>query len=171
MTAPVDPMTAILNRLRIALGPTAPVVENGSRPLYAKVLRLHHLEPGKLACAVFFEGSLVLAMLLAFTDLVSWYGVLTLPVTVAAMVKLNDLVAGRLPNPHAPRRPSRLGVVPTLAGGNGGRVPTFDGASSTDSEPLAGEDTAVLGFVPVKPAPFGEATTQFQKLPKIDGSP
>lgn len=142
MTAQVDAVTALLNRLRTVLGPPAPIVENGSRPLYATVLRLRHLEPGKLACAVFFEGSMVLAMLLAFTDLVSWYGVLTLPATVAAMVKLNDLIAGRLPNPHAPRRPSRLGTVPTPASEPGGRVATFD-----------------------------EATTQLQELPRIDRSP
>jgi hypothetical protein len=106
-------------------------------PLYARVLRLRHLEPGKLACALFFEGSIGLALLLAFTDLVSWYGVLALPVTVAAMVKLNDAVAGRLPDPHIPRRPARP------------REP----APASDSQP-DDVDTAVLGFIPVRPRPF-----------------
>ncbi|WP_344653108.1 hypothetical protein [Cryptosporangium japonicum] len=58
-----------------------------------------------MLCALFFEGSIVLAMLLAFADLVSWWGVLATPAVVAAMVKLNDVVAGRLPDPHAARRP------------------------------------------------------------------
>jgi hypothetical protein len=101
-------VTYLINRLRTVLGPTAPVVQDSQRPLYARVLRLRHIEPGKLACAAFFEGSIVLAMMLAFVDLVSWYGVLALPVTVAAMVKFNDVVAGRLPNPHAPRRPAPI---------------------------------------------------------------
>ena len=97
-------MTYLINRVRTALGPTAPLAQDNQRPLYARVLRLRHIGPTKLACAAFFEGSIVLAMMLAFVDLVSWYGVLALPVTVAAMVKLNDVVAGHLPDPHAPRR-------------------------------------------------------------------
>lgn len=90
-----------------------------------------------MLCALFFEGSIVLAMLLAFADLVSWWGVIATPATVAAMVKLNDVVAGRLPDPHAARRPrARPEVLPTASAGSG--------------EPSADEtDTAVLGVVAV----------------------
>lgn len=64
------------------------------RPLYAKILRLRHINPSPVACFAFFEGSLAVAILLALTETVSWWVVLILPVTVALMVKLNDVVAG-----------------------------------------------------------------------------
>ncbi|MFI6763219.1 hypothetical protein ACIBF5_29215 [Micromonospora sp. NPDC050417] len=63
------------------------------RPLYSRVLRLHHVDPGGLLCFLFFEGTVALGLLLALAELVNWWGVLVLPVTVAVMVKMNDLVA------------------------------------------------------------------------------
>lgn len=77
-------------------------------------------------CALFFEGSIVLAMLLAFADLVSWWGVLATPATVAAMVKLNDVVVGRLPDPHAARRPRARPDVPTFDDATVPLVPVRD---------------------------------------------
>ncbi|MGH3545552.1 MAG: hypothetical protein ACRDPW_06470 [Mycobacteriales bacterium] len=65
-------------------------------PWYARVLRLQNLQPGSVACFIFLEGSIALSALLAFAELVSWWAVLVLPLTVAAMVKLNDYVAGKL---------------------------------------------------------------------------
>ncbi len=70
-------------------------------PWYARVLRLRHLQPGSVACLGFLEGSIALAALLAFAELVSWWAVIVVPLTVAAMVKLNDYVAGRV-QPPAP---------------------------------------------------------------------
>lgn len=70
--------------------------QNSKAPRYARILRLRHLAPGGFACFAFFEGSIVLAVLLAFAELVSWWAVVVVPVTVAAMVKLNDYVAGKL---------------------------------------------------------------------------
>lgn len=64
------------------------------RPLYARVLRLRHLNPGGLLCFVFLEGTAALGLLLALAELVSWWGILALPALVAVLVKLNDLVAG-----------------------------------------------------------------------------
>ena len=46
-----------------------------------------------MLCFLFFEGTVALAVLLALAELVTWWAVLVLPVVVAAMVKLNDLVA------------------------------------------------------------------------------
>jgi hypothetical protein len=69
------------------------------QPLYARMLGLRHLSPGGLLCFVFLEGSLALGALLALAELVSWWGVLVLPVAVAVMVKFNDLVAGWLAPP------------------------------------------------------------------------
>lgn len=63
------------------------------RPLYARVLRLRYLDPGATLCFVFFEGTVVLGLLLALAELVSWWAVLVLPATVAVMVKVNDVVA------------------------------------------------------------------------------
>ncbi|MGI8647572.1 MAG: hypothetical protein ACR2JX_05000 [Mycobacteriales bacterium] len=73
-----------------------PTPEIGKAPYYARILRLRHLRPSGFACFVFFEGSVGLAVLLAFAELVSWWAVIVVPATVAAMVKLNDYVAGKL---------------------------------------------------------------------------
>jgi hypothetical protein len=72
------------------------------RPLYARVLRLKHITPGGLLCFVFLEGAVALGVLLALAELVSWWGVLLLPLMVALMVKLNDVIAGLLPRPAGP---------------------------------------------------------------------
>ena len=76
--------------------------ESRRQPLYASVLGLRHIHPGGVLCFLFFEFVVAAAMLLALIGFVSWWGVLVLPVTVAAMVKLNDIVAGRLPRRSEP---------------------------------------------------------------------
>lgn len=92
------------------------------QPLYARVLRLRNLTPSGLLCFVFLEGAVVLGVLLALAELVSWWGVVVLPVTVALMVKFNDLVAGAfVPQPVAtgsvPARATevRSAAMPSLA--------------------------------------------------------
>jgi len=134
---------------------------NQQRPLYARILRLRHVEPGKVLCALFFEGSIVLAMLLAFADLVSWWGVLATPAVVAAMVKLNDVVVGRLPDPHSARRPPRVRPLSEAAAGSAGGV-------AGDSDVLAGEpDTTVLGIVRVG-SEDADTTVPLPPLPASD---
>jgi hypothetical protein len=64
------------------------------RPLYARLLRLRYLHPGGVACFLLFEGTIVLGLLLALSELVDWQVVVLLPAGVAVMVKLNDLLAG-----------------------------------------------------------------------------
>lgn len=66
----------------------------GRRPLYPRLLRLRYLRMGALNSFLLFEGMIALAALLAFAELVSWWAMAALPLTVAAMVKLNDLVTG-----------------------------------------------------------------------------
>ncbi len=73
----------------------------GHRPLYARMLRLKFLEPSGFLCFVFLEGAVALGILLALAELVSWWGVLALPATVAIMVKLNDVIASSLTPPPA----------------------------------------------------------------------
>lgn len=74
------------------VGPLAD--EAKRRPLYARVLRLRHLHPSGMACAVLLEGSVAVALLLALAELVSWWALIMLPALVALLVKANDLVAG-----------------------------------------------------------------------------
>lgn len=72
---------------------TVPTDEERYRPLYARVLGLRFVNPGGVLCFLFFEGAAALAVLLALAELVNWWAVLVLPTAVAAMVKLNDVVA------------------------------------------------------------------------------
>ncbi|MEU5905226.1 hypothetical protein [Micromonospora sp. NPDC047527] len=72
---------------------TIPADEERYRPLYARLLGLRFVNPGGVLCFLFFEGTIALAVLLALAELVTWWAVLVLPLVVAAMVKLNDMVA------------------------------------------------------------------------------
>lgn len=82
--------------------------ESRQQPLYSRLLGLQYVTPNGFLCFMFFEGAVALGVLLALAELVSWWGVLALPVTVALMVKLNDVVAGAvMQTPTArPARPS-----------------------------------------------------------------
>jgi hypothetical protein len=84
-----------------------------SRPFYARMLRLRYLAPSGFLCFVFLEGAVALGFLLALAELVSWWGVLVLPIAVALMVKLNDAVTGALIRPVPEVVP--LGMVPVAA--------------------------------------------------------
>ncbi|WP_250009150.1 hypothetical protein [Actinoplanes sp. M2I2] len=90
----------------------------GHRPLYARMLRLRTLTPSGFVCFVFLEGAIALGILLALAELVSWWGVLVLPATVAIMVKLNDVIAGSLtpPAPLGPSPSAGLGAAARSAG-------------------------------------------------------
>ena len=121
------------------------------RPLYARIIGLQYLTPSGFLCFVFFEGAVALGILLALAELVSWWGVLVLPLTVAAMVKLNDVIAGAV---------SRPAVVPAgaptavrqRAGGTGTparRVPVRPATMELSTPPPAvaeptGDVTAVV---------------------------
>lgn len=120
--------------------------ERPHQPLYARVLRLRHLAPSGLLCFVFLEGAVVLGILLALAELVSWWGVVVLPVTVALMVKFNDLVAGAFTPPPATGtatsvrasvlRPAAMGQPAFPSDGNGSSAgpafgSRFDGSGPT----------------------------------------
>jgi len=119
------------------------------RPLYARMLGLRHLSPGGLLCFVFLEGAIALGILLALAELVSWWGVMILPVTVAVMVKLNDVIAGSVTRPSAsarpvtarapvPRRPNgAVGGSPTPVGEETTRLPGVTQAGVTVKRPWA----------------------------------
>ena len=100
-----------------------------TRPLYARTLRLKHITPGGLLCFVFLEGAAALGILLALAELVSWWGVIVLPLTVALMVKLNDVIAGMLPRSAPAGEPvaARAAVRRSIAGESTTRLPAGQG--------------------------------------------
>lgn len=131
------------------------------QPLYARMLCLRHVTPSGFLCFVFLEGSVALGFLLALAELVSWWGVFVLPITVAVMVKLNDVVAGVLTRPaggrseltkgdlalaRAPtvdlRRPGRL-VDPRAAGRRKGRRGVDRDIESRPAADLRGAERTV----------------------------
>lgn len=65
-----------------------------SRSLYHRLLGLRHYQPGPVVTALLFEGSIGVAAVLSLAEILEWWSVLALPLAVAAVVKLNDLVAG-----------------------------------------------------------------------------
>jgi hypothetical protein len=84
------------------------------RPLYAKALFLRNIDPSPIMCFVFFEGAIALGVALWLAELGEWWAAVLLPITVAAMVKLNDVLAGRtgrragrVPARPAEQRPER----------------------------------------------------------------
>lgn len=95
-----------MSRVRSSRGGVArggsETAEERHRPLYARALRLKHLTPNGFLCFAYLEGSIALGILLALAELVSWWGVLVLPATVAIMVKLNDAVAGAVSRTAVP---------------------------------------------------------------------
>lgn len=76
---------------RVRLVGTA--AEPRPRTLYARMLRLRQLNPSGMLCFVFFEGAVIVGLLLALAELVSWWVMLVLPTAVSIMVKANDVVA------------------------------------------------------------------------------
>ena len=74
----------------------APHRPQSRRPLYARVLGLRYVRPTALVSFLLFECAIAVAALLALAELVSWWAVVVLPASVAAMVKLNDLVTGEM---------------------------------------------------------------------------
>jgi hypothetical protein len=72
------------------------------------VLGLQYLRPSGLLCFLFFEGAVALGVLLALAELMNWWVVAALPAAVAAMVKLNDVIAGAIAYAGA-RRTKALG--------------------------------------------------------------
>ncbi|GGN86830.1 hypothetical protein GCM10010112_68840 [Actinoplanes lobatus] len=129
--------------------------DEANRPLYARALRLRRLAPSGLLCFVFLEGAVVLGILLALAELVSWWGVLVLPVTVALMVKFNDLVAGVItPRPVATETASaRVSVLRPATMPEHGPAP-----SETLSEYRPVDETGAARYAPErKTADYGPA--------------
>jgi hypothetical protein len=79
--------------------------EREHRPLYWRMLGLHHVQPNGWLRALFVEGALALGVVLALAEAASIWTIVALPVSVAVLVKANDLIAGVLSgNPSGKRR-------------------------------------------------------------------
>ncbi|MGH3646693.1 MAG: hypothetical protein ACRDTM_05915 [Micromonosporaceae bacterium] len=108
-----------------------------SRPLYARVLRLKHIRPGSVLCFVFFELTIFVAAVLGFAELISWWMVPVLPVVVAVMVKLNDVIAGAAAG-TPPASPERS---------DDDELADYGSSEPDEAEPVgyADDETVVLG--------------------------
>lgn len=102
--------------------------------MYARVLGLQYLRPSNLLCFAFFEGAIALAALLALAELAQWWVVLVLPASIAAMVKLNDVIAGAV---QAVQRAGGSGHAPKALGR--AKVPVATAAFEHD----AGADESI----------------------------
>jgi hypothetical protein len=118
------------------------------RPLYWRLLRLRCVHPRAAVTFLLFEGSIVLGVLLALAEIISPLGAVTIPVAVAVMVKLNDVVAYAMLRPAAveqlarPRlrdHPAR-GVSAVAPGGRPTALLELDDAVA---DPAARPDTLV----------------------------
>lgn len=75
-------------------------------PLYWRVLRLHHVRPSGWQRAVLVEGMVAVGIVLVLAGVATPWTILVLPVVVAVLVKLNDLVVGGLRTSPAARASS-----------------------------------------------------------------
>lgn len=78
------------------VGAPVTTVEEGKPPFYPRLLHLQSIHPNAWQRAVLGEGMALLGLLLAMADLASAWSVLVLPVAMAGVVKVHDLLAGQL---------------------------------------------------------------------------
>jgi hypothetical protein len=70
--------------------------EAAKAPLYARILRLRHVQPSSWQRALFVEGAIAVAIVIVLADLASAWLILALPVAIAVLVKFHDVVSGAL---------------------------------------------------------------------------
>jgi hypothetical protein len=95
----------------------------GRPPVYARLLRLRRIRITGLVSFLLMECTVAVAVLLALAELVSWWAVPLLPVLVAAVVKINDMV----------------GAPASRAAGNSVREPV-DHAGQWEDDPTGDQD-------------------------------
>ena len=135
------------------------------RPLYFRLLRVRHLTARPWVVFLLFEGSFGLAGLLVLAEIVNLWGLLAIPIAVAVMVKINDVITGALLEPLAyaqlrtprivPRRVTGYSAVPRT-----GRFTTLIEADDAIADPAAHPDGVARGVarppnlaVPRRPQP------------------
>jgi hypothetical protein len=103
---------------------------------YARVLRLRHTHPGGIVCFLLLEGSFAIAALMALAELVNWWAVVLLPLTIAIFVKINDVIAGIFSRPDLYRRGRTTVLRPVIWARGVASVPTPAGGSANESADL-----------------------------------
>ena len=88
------------------------------RSLYLTALRVRHLQPGVFSRVLLVEGVLAAAVILALADLASAWLILVLPLVVAALVKLHDLVQEGIERIHG-SQPGSAGMQNSPGGSPG----------------------------------------------------
>jgi hypothetical protein len=146
--------------------------EARQQPLYARMLGLQYLAPGGFLCFVFLEGAVALGILLALAELVSWWGVLVLPTMVAAMVKLNDVVAGALirPAPAVRSTPAAAGRTPPAGSPGAETVRLSPAVISRVSGPAAGGGSPALRPATAQRVGSGARDAEQWTVPGADAS-
>ncbi len=127
-------------------------------PLYWRLLRLHHVRPNGWQRALLVEGVFALAALLTLADVASAWTLIALPVAVAAVVKLNDIVAGLL----APHRdaPTSAADAPDPDDGRGADRPAESPpAGAPDGEQGPAADVGAAPPAGDRPSPRQDAAT------------
>jgi hypothetical protein len=77
--------------------PAVPKVWEGRpAPMFWRVLRLRHVRPNGWLRALFFEGSVALAVVLVLAGAANVWTIVVLPLVVAIIVKANDVLVGSL---------------------------------------------------------------------------
>jgi hypothetical protein len=161
------------------------------RPIYLRMLRVRHLRPGPLLTLVLFEGSCFMGVLLALADVVTPWGMLLLPATVAALVKFNDVIAGALTRPLAiaqlrTPRPQEHGAVGRSPVPRPSRLTAWfstDDAQLDPEAPPSGEVARGIASVPgqelhngrrpqpgVRPHPLATDPAESDKPVRSDGA-
>jgi hypothetical protein len=134
--------------------------DGGRQPLYARALRLRYLRPGGALCFLFFEGAAILGVLLSLAELTPWWSVAVLPATVAAMVKVNDMVAGALGHrasggpvavPMGGVGPAHTGALAHGVGGGPAAVPMGDAGPAHTEVPRRARPAAPEAPAPADP--------------------
>lgn len=102
LQSPVVAMPATLppdieERYEYEPAPEVPKVWDGRpAPMYWRVLRLRHIRPNGWLRALFFEGSVALAVVLVLAEAASVWTIVVLPLVVAIIVKANDVLVGSI---------------------------------------------------------------------------
>jgi hypothetical protein len=94
-TAVLQPVTATDDALPAAAAAAAPTRPRKA-PLYWRLLRLRHIHPNGWQRALLAEGVLAVAVLLVLAQKATIWTLLVLPVVVAALVKVHDMLTGSL---------------------------------------------------------------------------
>lgn len=79
-------------------------VDGRPAPLYWRLLRLRYTRPNGWLRALFFEGSVAVAVVLVLAEAASVWTIVVLPFVVAVVVKANDVLAGNLRQSYRPTR-------------------------------------------------------------------